>query len=392
MYEVREATTEPKPTQEHRLGGGALGILPNGLRLLHRLGLYEKLLSRGSSNSRVVIRSIDGSVLGEQDVVGWAREQTRLGQLRIKRSDVVAELLEAVQTAGITVQYGKTLTTIEEHENSITAVFADGTRDSGDILLGCDGIHSSVRRLYVDPSQISEYTGFAGLTALVASGSAAPKLAGINPTLTPEGMFTTVSCTAAEDEIYWVFSRETPLPDSLDARDGWEVRRRDEVQGFKTTLFELLADAGGEWGAILKDIVEQTSTVQFYPVYRLPLGGTWYRGRCMLLGDAAHAMQPQAGQGISMALEDAFLICKLLRDPTRSLPDVFEEFDRVRRPRVEEIASLAASNAEGRKKTGPWGYWFKQYAIWAFMGISSTLRLGKLGLGQKHMVYDIEDS
>ena len=112
----------------------------------------------------------------------------------------------------------------------------------------------------------------------------------------------------------------------------------------------------------------------------------------MLLGDAAHAMQPQAGQGISMALEDAFLICKLLKDPTRSLPDVFEEFDRVRRPRVEEIASLAASNAEGRKKTGPWGYWFKQYAIWAFMGIFSTLRLGKLGLGQKHMVYDIEDS
>lgn len=392
MYELREATTEPKPTQEHSLGGGALGILPNGLRLLHRLGLYEKLLSRGSSNSRVVIRSIDGSVLGEQDVVGWAREQTGFGQLRIKRSDVLAELLEAVQTAGITVQYGKTLTAIEEHEDSITAVFADGTRDSGDILLGCDGIHSSVRRLYVDPSQISEYTGFAGLTALVASGSAAPKLAGINPTLTPEGMFTTVSCTAAEDEIYWVFSRETPLPDSLDARDGWEVRRRDEVQGFKTTLFELLADAGGEWGAILKDIVEQTSTVQFYPVYRLPLGGTWYRGRCMLLGDAAHAMQPQAGQGISMALEDAFLICKLLREPMRSLPDVFEEFDRVRRPRVEEIASLAANNAEGRKKTGSWGYWFKQYAIWAFMGIFSTLRLGRLGLGQKHMVYDIEDS
>lgn len=387
MYELREPTEEPtqKSTQ-----GGALGILPNGLRLLHRLGLYETLRSRGSSNSKVIIRSIDGSVLGEQDVVGWAREQTGFGLLRIKRAEVLAGLLEAAQTAGISVQYGKSLTAIEEREDGVTATFSDGTSDSADILLGCDGIHSSVRRLYVDPSQTPEYTGFAGLTALVPSGAAAPVLSGINPTLTPEGMFTTVSCTASEDETYWVFSRETPLPDSEDARNGWEIRRRDEVQSFKTTLFELLQDAGGEWGDILKNVIEQTSTVQFYPVYRLPLGGTWYKGRCMLLGDAAHAMQPQAGQGISMGFEDAFLISRLLRDPARSLPDVFGEFDRVRRPRVEEIANLAASNAEGRKKTGAWGFWFKERAIWAFMGVFSALGLGRLGLGQKHMVYDIE--
>lgn len=188
-----------------------MGILSNGLKLIHRLGLYETLLSRGSSNSNVVIRSIEGSVLGEQDVVGWAREQTGFGLLRIKRTDLLDVLLDTVQRAGISIHYNKKLTSIEEGDEEVTAYFFDGTSETADLLLGCDGIHSSVRRLFVDPLQAPEYSGFAGLTALVPfsdlSESAASRLKGINPTLTEEGMFTTVSCTALDDEIYWVFSR-----------------------------------------------------------------------------------------------------------------------------------------------------------------------------------------
>lgn len=372
-----------------------MGILSNGLKLIHRLGLYETLLSRGSSNSNVVIRSIEGSVLGEQDVVGWAREQTGFGLLRIKRTDLLDVLLDTVQRAGISIHYNKKLTSIEEGDEEVTAYFFDGTSETANLLLGCDGIHSSVRRLFVDPLQAPEYSGFAGLTALVPfsdlSESAASCLKGINPTLTEEGMFTTVSCTALDDEIYWVFSRQTPLPETRDIRDGWEIRRKDEVQEFKSALFELLENASGEWGDIMKDIIQKTSTVQFFPVYKLPLGAPWYKGRCMLLADAAHAIQPQASQGISMALEDAFLLSRLLQDPGRSIGNIFQTFDRIRRPRVDEIASLAAQNAESRKKSGPWAFWFKQQVIWIFTGVFWALGLGRLSLGQKHLVYDIEE-
>lgn len=304
-------------------------------------------------------------------------------------------LLDTVQRAGISIYYNKKLTAIEEGDEEITAYFSDGTSETADFLLGCDGIHSSVRRLLVDPLQVPEYSGFAGLTALVPSSDlsepAASRLQGINPTLTEEGMFTTVLCTALDDEIYWVFSRQTPLPETRDIRDGWEIRRKDEVREFKSALLELLENASGEWGDIMKDIIQKTSTVQFFPVYKLPLGAPWYKGRCMLLGDAAHAIQPQASQGISMALEDAFLLSRLLQDPCRSIDNIFETFDRIRRPRVDEIASLAAHNAESRKKSGPWAFWFKQQVIWVFMGAFWALGLGRLNLGQKHLVYDIEE-
>jgi hypothetical protein len=118
----------------------------------------------------------------------------------------------------------------------------------------------------------------------------------MNATLTPQGMFMAMTCTASDDEICWNLSGEVPLPKSGDSRDGWEVHQKTEVERTKSELRELLEDASGEWGSTMKEIVEKTSTVKFYPIYRLPLGGAWFKGRCLLLGDAAHAMQPHAGQ------------------------------------------------------------------------------------------------
>jgi 2-polyprenyl-6-methoxyphenol hydroxylase-like FAD-dependent oxidoreductase len=65
--------------------------------------------------------------------------------------------------------------------------------------------------------------------------------------------------------------------------------------------------------------------VKFFPIFRLPLGGKWAGGRRLLLGDAAHAMQPHSGQGVSMALHDPFLLSRLLEasSPTVSLSTLF---------------------------------------------------------------------
>ncbi|KAG0651203.1 Salicylate 1-monooxygenase [Hyphodiscus hymeniophilus] len=135
----------------------------------------------------------------------------------------------------------------------------------------------------------------------------------------------------------------------------------------------------------MKELVEKASVVNLYPIYKLPLGGAWFKGRCLLLGDAAHAMQPHAGQGISMALEDTFLLSRLLEDEIRSLDDVFEKFEKIRRPRVAEIANLAARNAQVRKRSGPWGLWFKEFGIWMYLWVSWAL-----GSEQKLLMYDVD--
>ncbi|KAL2859934.1 FAD-dependent oxidoreductase [Aspergillus lucknowensis] len=387
IYEIR-----PKPTTL----GGAVGIPSNGLRLLDRLGVYNALVKRGSSRSDFAVRSLNGTTLGRiGDVVAQPRAQTGFGYMRVKRADVVDVLLQAVRAAGMEVSFDKRLTGIDEGGNRVNVTFSDGSTDTADLLLGCDGIHSSVRQTYVDPGLKPEYSGLAGLFSIIPTAGLSPAMRetvhGLNATITEEGMFIAAPCTAAGDEVFWGFQREIAIPDPDDARDGWEVHTKREVDGFKSTLPGILRDVKGDWGNTLKYLVDRTDVVKFFPVYRLPLGGLWSRGRCLLLGDAAHAMQPHASQGVAMALEDAFLISRLLADPTRSVRSAFESFYRIRAPRVEEIYQTAAQNAGIRKKTGPWGLWLKETAIRASFVLPWGLGIGTQAFGQKYTVYDIDE-
>ncbi|KAG5793335.1 hypothetical protein H9Q69_007604 [Fusarium xylarioides] len=212
----------------------------------------------------------------------------------------------------------------------------------------------------------------------------------MNVTMSQEGMFGVMTCTASDDEIQWFLSKEVPLPDSEDARNGWELHRREEVEGFKTQLHKTLKDAGGEWGDNLRELIDNTRAVKFYPIYKLPTGGRWYKGRTLLLGDAAHAMPPHAGQGVSMAFEDAFLLARLL-EKELSLGDAFKQFDDIRRPRVEDIANRSSGNAKMRRKTGPWGLWLKEMGLWLFMQGAWAFGMDRWGSETQQMVYDIDE-
>jgi 2-polyprenyl-6-methoxyphenol hydroxylase-like FAD-dependent oxidoreductase len=100
-------------------------------------------------------------------MVGWAKERTGFGYIRIKRTDLVEVLLEAIHEAKIPVHYNQRITAIVDTGDGVKVTFSDGSSDIGDLLLGCDGIHSSVRRIYIDPVQVPEYSGFAGIGSIV---------------------------------------------------------------------------------------------------------------------------------------------------------------------------------------------------------------------------------
>ncbi|KAL3454838.1 hypothetical protein BJX65DRAFT_301464 [Aspergillus insuetus] len=398
IYELR-----PSPSTI----GGAIGIPSNGTRLLSRLddegGIYSDLKERAAIVSKLILHSASkGSTLGEADWSGYTTKETGFGYMRVKRTDLTDVLLSAVREAGIEIYFGKRVVSIHDDElgtpgdgGKITVRFDDGTEDSADILIGADGIHSAVRNLYVDPGVREEYTGIAATFSSVKMDSLPAELRpqgmGMHSVLTTQGLFAVIPCTPSGNELFWFFSRETPLPDTADAdtRDGWEMRRQEEVSDFKNTLLEYVSEVQGAWGATLRATITATKSIQFYPVYRLPSGGRWTRGRCILLGDAAHAMPPHAQQGVSMALEDAFALSQLLARE-KTLEDVWKAYDAVRRPRIEAITGKSETNRKVRNKTGPWGLWVKEVGIMVGMWVYWLLGLGSWGFGQGYIVYDIE--
>ncbi|KAL4804722.1 hypothetical protein BDV18DRAFT_161812 [Aspergillus unguis] len=393
IYELR-----PEPTTL----GGAIGIPANGLRLLDRLGVYQALVERGSSRSDFALYSIAGAAargggtLGQlDDFADRARRETGYGYMRIKRVDIVDVLLDAVKEAGIEVYFGKRMSAIKEDDDNVHVSFDDGSTATGDMLFGCDGIHSALRSMYIDPHQTPEYSGLAGMFSTIPATKLFPSLMkglkGLTMTMTDNGIFMAAPCTADSDTIYFGFQRETPLPHAEVSRDGWEVHGREEVRKFKETLHGVLHNATGDWPDFLRELVENTEVIKFFPIYRLPLGRAWSKGKCLLLGDAAHAMQPHAGQGVSMAVEDAFLISRLLASQDRSVKRAFEVFCEIRRPRIEEIYQTAAANAGMRKKLGPWGQWVKENIIRLVFFIPGWLGIADKLMGQKYTVYDVDE-
>lgn len=384
--------------------GGAIGIPCNGVRLLDRLGVYQALVGRATMTKAMILYSSQGKELGEIELGAWSTAKTGYGYMRVKRTDLQDVLVDSVQKEGIQIHYGKVLSAVEENESGVTVTFSDGTTDTADLLLGCDGIHSSVRKLYVDPQVSPQYSGLSTIYSLLPVSILTPSTwppedRSNRVTLTQDGLFAVLPCTASGDTIFWFFAYELPAPDSgnINSRDGWEAHNRREVDGFKHLLLNILRDMHGEWGDAFKNIVDSTETVQFYPIFRLPLGGKWSRGRrCLLLGDAAHAMMPHVGQGVSMALEDVFLLSRLLSSAhsassstDMALDSMFETFDQMRRPRVENFSKRAAAKGEERKRTGAWTQWGREVVLWASLWLLKSIGVFKWGIGETDLVYDI---
>jgi FAD-dependent urate hydroxylase len=128
---------------------------------------------------------------------------------------------------------------------------------------------------------------------------------------------------------------------------------------------ELAAVPADAWRARLRELfrdddapalaaLDHTETITTgWVTYDMPSVPTWHRGRMVLLGDAAHAVSPSAGQGASLAIEDAVVLGRCLRD----LPEpasAFRAFESMRRPRVERVVAQGRRNGAG-KSAGPLG-------------------------------------
>lgn len=385
VYEIRPETTTL---------GGAIGIPSNGLRLLSRLGVYDSILAKGAETNNLVLHTVQGKTMGEVPMVSWSKKQTGFGYVRIRRTDVMDVLLDAVKQADIPVLYGKRLVSIEENDGVVTASFADGTHDSADFLLGCDGIHSAVRKLYVDPECTPEYSGIANMYSLVPVAGLPPSVSSLdnlNTTLTSDGLFGVSPATPSRELLYWFFSREIPMPTTGDVREGWEEQSKKEIANLKNNLLHLFGDSDSDWVRFLRELLHKTESIKFYPIYKIPPGRTWSRGRCLVVGDAAHAMPPHASQGISMALEDVFLFSKLLESGCEQREGGLRAYEEKRKVRTEKMLKTAEQNGTVRQKKTPLRLRVAELAISGGLWVYNMTGLDKLGFGQQPLVYDIDE-
>jgi len=321
--------------------GVFLTFASNGMDALHAIDAHRLALSSGFSTPRMEIRSGTGKHLGEVPNGGTLPDGTVSQTL--KRADLYRALRDEAVRRGVRVEYGKRLVDAEVTPGGgVAARFGDGTEAEGDLLIGADGIHSRTRRV-IDPS--------------------APGARYI-PVLNIGGYARGVRVRAEPGTFRMVFGKR--------AFFGYAVHPSGEVWWFanppcadEPTSVELAAIGTEQWREMLTNLFADDATpaaeiVQATPgklagwaTHDLPSIPTWHRVPMIVIGDAAHATAPSSGQGASMAVEDAVVLARCLRD----LPDTgqaFAAYERLRRGRVERIVAHGARTSNS-KAAGPVG-------------------------------------
>ena len=337
IYEARDASTD--------YGGSFLNMACNGLGVLKTLGLDEQVSRQGSPIPRMVIWSGKGKRLGE--VRNGARAEVGAPSINILRSRLHQVLREEAEHRRIKMAFGKKLAGLSTGEQGVVATFADGTTAEGSVLVGCDGVYSRTRQLINPDAPSPHYTGLISTGGFAQHSSFPP---------TPDTMHFVFGKRAffgyhisSCGELYWFVNfpqKEAPARGDLDmiVSEVWQKRMLDLFQGDLPLISEMIRAT--------------QSAIIGYPIYDIATQPLWRKGPVVLVGDAIHAVPPSAGQGASLAVEDALVLAKCLRDSS-DLEQAFATYERLRRARVERMVQHGRNAGQGKVMTHPIQVWFR---------------------------------
>lgn len=284
------------------------------IRHLLDLGVDPETLARlGSAIEFTDIRSRHGRLI-EQLPVGEVSRRLGAPTYDIQRHGLQEALIEALGAEH--VRMGSEVIAVEQDAGSATVVLNDGSRASGDVVIGADGVHSVLRDGVAGRRLELHYSGFSGWSALI--------------------QFAHELLPARHHIEVWERGSKGGVADVGDGRARWYVMHRAEAGGGSVSKEEILAHVEG-WYELLPAAVRETpeTAIVRTEAWDLAPMETWIDGRVVLLGDAAHATTPFAAMGACMAIEDGATLGGLLLE--RPYETAFATFERERKKRTEEV-------------------------------------------------------
>jgi 2-polyprenyl-6-methoxyphenol hydroxylase-like FAD-dependent oxidoreductase len=303
-------------TPQWRGVGHGITVQGNLIAALGKVGVADEVMRRGVPFNQLRMRKADGSLIAEVPTphTGGTDLPATMGALR---SDIQDILCAHVYAGGVTVRLGTSIAALDSDAERAHVEFTDGSTGSYDLVVGADGIRSSVREMLgitttPQPSGMSIWRVVADRPAELDCAElyyGGPRYkAGYSP-------ISATRCYA------YVLDADGRLADFGD-KPAWQL------------MYERSEGYGGTWGKI-RETIGPDSNVSHTRIEWLLVDDPWYRGRAIVIGDAAHACPPLIAQGAAMCAEDAVVLAELVT----SLPveQALPAFMARRLPRVELV-------------------------------------------------------
>lgn len=320
---IYESTNEIKPV------GAGIVMANNAMQIFDKLGVRQKIENAGRKISNIKITDTQLSTISDGNLDKFERK-FGVYNVAIHRADLQRILAEEIGFENI--QLSKRVLKIDQ-SSDYTLTFEDGTSAKHEVIIGADGIKSTVRNQLFGGGTIRntkqrcwrgvsefEWTSKYNEKAIEAWGKG--KRFG----------FVKIN----DKKVYWyAVINESLMKDNASILDLFKE--------FHPEILQMISETP-------KDKIIFNDIIDLYPIHK------WYNGKACLIGDAAHATTPNMGQGACQAVEDAYVIGKLFKQG-KSVEDIFAQYERLRMKKAHFIV-----NASWR--IGKIAHFENNFAVW----------------------------
>lgn len=313
--EIYERVRELRPV------GAGISLWSNGVKVLNALGLKTAMAAIGGQMNAMQYLSLSGELLNDIDLRPLI-QQVEQRPYPVARADLQTMLLKAFPGK---LHLGANCIGVEQTAHTATARLEDGRQVTADLIVGADGVRSTVRNYVLGHSPTPRYAGYVNCNGLVPMS---PDLADKNTWVIYVGEHKRASMMpVGGDRFYFFF--DLPLPEEA----------APHPEGIRA---ELAATFQG-WCQPVQHLIQtlDPDTTNRLPIRDVGPLETFVKGRIALLGDAAHTTTPDLGQGGCQALEDAFVLSRYLMSSTLTLEKALHRYETDRVARTRDIVLKA---------------------------------------------------
>ena len=309
--------------------GAAVNASPQAVKALRAIGVGERIAAVGYASPGIHTRNMQTGEFLEFNDRQKAAAKYGAPYYSFHRADLLDALASGLDRSAI--HLGHRLTGLEERDSGVTLAFSNGARVEVEYVIGADGVRSVIRRTLYGTDNPT-YTGQIVWRALLDASNVPAEV------LEPTGHIQWVG-PGCHLLAYYIRAKKNVNIVTQEDTDKW-VEEGWSTRGDPDEM--LLSFPNPE--PRLKKLLSLVTECSKWGLFTRPLTKNWGRGRIQLVGDAAHAMLPNAGQGACQAFEDAYILSRWLGACTDPL-EAFANFRRIRIPRVHGVQRLSIANA-----------------------------------------------
>ena len=306
----------------------------NLIRAMVALGIADECVAAGFAYQGVRFCDADGNVIGQQPGLKLAgpRYPAFLGLTRPALHDVLSA---AAKKAGAKVWLGLTVANLSQSGDKVIAQFSDGSSSEYDLVVGADGIHSQIRAILFGDQLKPKFTG-EGVWRY-------------NVPRPPDVDYGSIYASREGPKAGLIpLTQETAYIFQIGAEPGNPRYPQSELAAIMRNRLKPFGGAIGE----LTGGINDPGMVVYRPLESVLVPAPWYRGRVVLIGDAAHPITPHLGQGAAQAIEDAVVLAEELASD-KPVQDSLESFARRRCERCKFIQQASLQIGEWEMRPDP---------------------------------------